>query len=300
MTLPQVADSLAGRMSITELLPLSQTEVHGKPCDFLDRVFQGRAPAIGPIVLADDLVELVSRGGYPEALERTSWARRQKWLLDYSKAIIERDVQHIAKVDQLRHMPKLLRLLAEHSAQLINFSGLGAPLGLSHHTTQKYTGILEQLFLIRSLQPWYHNAIKKIVKTPKLHFLDSGLLAALRNLSPEKLKSGRTQFGALLETFVLAELLKLASWSGRHLEFFHYRDRNDDEVDIVIEDPEGRVVGIEVKASATSGGEDFSGLRKLAGICGKQFTLGLVLYDHDTVVPFAEKMFAVPISSLWG
>jgi predicted AAA+ superfamily ATPase len=299
MTLPQVADSLAGRMALAELLPLAQSELRGEPCDFLERVFAGRAPRVGTVIVGDKLVEMVLAGGYPEALERASWPRRQKWFLDYIKSIIERDVKHVAKVDHLRHMPKLLRLLAEHSAQLANFSSLGAPLGLSHHTTQKYTGILEHLFLIRSLQPWYSNQIKKIVKTPKLHFLDSGLLASLRNLSPEKLQTGRTLFGALLETFVLAELLKLASWSGEHFEFFHFRDRNDNEVDIVIEDGEGRVVGIEVKARATVGGKDFSGMRKLAEICGKKFTLGVVLYDHDTVVPFGEKMFAAPVSSLW-
>lgn len=300
MALPQVADSLAGRMAITELLPLSQSELRGRPGHFLERVFQGKAPSAGTSVVGDKLIETVLAGGYPEALERASWARRQKWFLDYTKAIIERDVKHVAKVDHLRHMPKLLRLLAEHSAQLTNFSSLTAPLGLSNHTVQSYTGVFEKLFLIRSLQPWYHNKIKRIVKTPKLHFLDSGLLAALRNLSPEKLKAGRTPYGAVLETFVLAELLKLASWRDEHFEFFHFRDRKDNEVDIVIEDAEGRVVGIEVKAGATVGGEDFRGMRKLAEVSGKKFRLGVVLYDHDTIVPFGDKMFAVPVSALWG
>lgn len=286
-------------MAIAELLPLAQSELRGKSGDFLERIFRGKAPVTGTTVVGNELVEMVLAGGYPEALQRASWARRQKWLLDYFRAIIERDVKHIAKVDHLRHMPRLLRLMAEHSAQLTNFSSLGAPLDLSHHTTQRYAGIFEQLFLVRPLQPWYRNEIKKIVKTPKLHFLDSGLLAALQNLSPEKLKTRRTPFGALLETFVLAELLKLASWSGGQFGFFHFRDRNGNEVDIVIEDSEGRVVGIEVKASATVGGDDFSGIRKLAEISGKRFRVGLVLYDHDTVVPFGEKKFAAPISSLW-
>jgi uncharacterized protein len=300
MTLPQVADSLAGRMTIAELLPLAQCELRGKSSVFLKRVFQGKAPNVGEVVVADALVQLVLSGGYPEALQRSSWARRQKWHLDYIKALIERDVTHVAKVDHLRHMPRLLRLLAQHSAQLVNYSSLGAPLGLSHHTTQRYTAIFEQLFLIRSLPPWYSNEVKKIVKSAKLHFLDSGLLAALRNLSPEKLKVSRGPFGVLLETFVLAELLKLSSWSGEHFEFSHFRDRYDNEVDIVIEDTDGRLVGIEVKASATVSRDDFSGLRKLAEACGKKFVLGMVLYDHDTVVPFGERLAAVPISGLWG
>ena len=197
-------------------------------------------------------------------------------------------------------MPRLLRVLAQHSGQLANYSNLGAPLGMNHVTTRKYADIIEKLFLIRTLEPWYTNELKRLVKTPKLHFLDSGLLAAMRNLSPVRLQSDRTAFGSLLETFVLGELLKLASWSAERYDFFHFRDRYDNEVDIVIENQDGQVVGIEVKASATVRGDDFAGLRKLAEASGKRFAMGLVLYDHDTVVPFGQRMFAAPISMLWG
>ncbi|MGQ0836486.1 MAG: ATP-binding protein [Gammaproteobacteria bacterium] len=299
MTLPQVADSLAGRMEIAELLPLSQSELRRRPCDFLERVLQGKSPTVGEPVVGAELVRRVVSGGYPEALQRTSWPRRQKWFLDYARAVIERDVRDIAQIEHTRQMPRLLRILAQHSGRLVNYSSIGAPLGIGHVTTQKYTGVLEQLFLIKTLQPWYTNELKRLVKTPKLHFLDSGLLTALRNLSAARLESDRMAFGAMLETFVLAELLKLASWSSERLEFFHFRDRYDNEVDILIEDPRGHVVGIEVKAAATVTGADFSSMRKLAEACGKRFTLGLVLYDHDTVVPFGERLFAAPISTLW-
>jgi predicted AAA+ superfamily ATPase len=300
MTLPQVADSLAGRMAIAELFPLSQCELRSARSHFLERVFQGKSPPLGERVLGPELVDLVLKGGYPEALERTSWARRQKWFLDYMKAIIERDVRQIAKVDHLRQMPRLIRMLAQHSAQLVNYSSLGAPLGMNHVTTQRYTEIFEKLYIVRTLQPWYTNELKRLVKTPKLHFLDSGLLAALRSLSPERVLSDRKPFGAMLETFVLAELLKLATWSQEHFEFYHFRDRYENEVDIVIENHEGQLVGVEVKAGATVVTNDFSGLRKLADASGKRFALGMVLYDHDTVVPFGDRLFAVPLSTLWG
>ncbi len=260
----------------------------------------GPSKLVAAVVIGAELVRTVLSGGYPEARERPSWARRQKWFLDYLKAIIERDVRHVAKVDHLRQMPRLLRILAQHSGQLVNYSGLGAPLAISHVTTQKYVGIFEKLYLLRTLPPWHDNELKRLVKAPKLHVLDSGLLAAVRNLSPERLQSDRTVCGSLLETFVLAELLKLASWSGGHFEFHHFRDRYDNEVDVVIEDQDRQVVGIEVKSSATVTSGDFSGLRKLADACGKRFTLGLVLYDHDTLVPFGERLFAAPISTLWG
>jgi predicted AAA+ superfamily ATPase len=299
MTLSQVADSLAGRIEIADLLPLSQSELRKKPCDFLERVLSGKPPSVGEVAVGADLIETVTAGGYPEALARKSSARRQKWFLDYIRAIIERDVRESSHVEYIRHMPKLLRVLAAHSAQLLNYSSMGASLGIGHVTTQRYTDVLARLFLIRTLQPWYTNELKRIIKTPKLHFLDSGLLAALRNLSPPRLQSDRTAFGPLLETFVLAELLKLSSWSPERLEFYHFRDRYDNEVDIVMEDSRGHVVGIEVKAAATASGGDFSGLRKLAEACGKRFTLGLVLYDHDVLVPFGERLFAAPISTLW-
>jgi uncharacterized protein len=299
MTLPNIADSLAGRMEIADLLPLSQSELHGKRSGFLELVLHGKPPASGAPVIDAELIQRVLSGGYPEALQRTSWSRRQKWLLDYIKAVIERDVHDIAQVEHSRQLPRLLRVLAQHSGQLVN-SKIGSPLGIGHATTQKYTGVLEQLFLVRTLQPWYTNELKRLVKTPKLHFLDSGLLAALRNMSPPKLTAERTPFGAILETFVLAELLKLASWHDERLEFLHFRDRYDYEVDIVIEDQRGHVIGIEVKAAATVTGADFSGLRKLAEACGKRFVLGLVLYDHDTTVPFGERLFASPISTLWN
>ena len=299
MTLSQVADSLAGRIEIADLLPLSQSELRKKPCDFLQRVLSGKPPSVGDVAVGNDLIDRVTAGGYPEAIARKSSARRQKWFLDYIRAVIERDVRDISHVEYIRHMPKLLRVLAAHSAQLVNYSSMGASLGIGHVTTQRYTDVLAHLFLIRTLQPWYTNELKRIIRTPKLHFLDSGLLAALRNLSPTQLQSDRTAFGPLLETFVLAELLKLSSWSPERLEFYHFRDRYDSEVDIVMEDSRGHVVGIEVKAVATVSGADFSGLRKLAEACGKRFIMGLVLYDHDVLVPFGERLFAAPISTLW-
>lgn len=299
MALPKVADSLAGRMEILTLLPLAQSELRERPVDFLDRVLQGKAPAPGERITGAALIERVLAGGYPEALQRKSQPRRRKWHLDYAKAAIERDVREISQIEHVSQMPRLLRVLAQHSAQLINSSAIGAPLGIGHVTTQKYIGVLEQMFLVRTLQPWFTNELKRLVKTPKLHFLDSGLLAALRGVNASRLARDRMALGPLLETFVLAELLKLATWSDEPLEFLHFRDRDGNEVDIVMEDSHGNVVGIEVKASASVGTADFSGLRKLAEACGKRFTLGLVLYDHDVIVPFGERLFAAPISTLW-
>ena len=302
MTLPRVADSLAGRMGIVRLLPLAQAELRGGTArpSFIDMAFEGefRTPA-APMV-GDELVETVLAGGYPEALTRSGWRRRRDWHLDYIEAIMQRDVRDIARIGQLAAMPRLLRVLAEYSGQLVNHSGFGAPLGMNHVTTRKYAGILENLFLVCTLPPWYTNTLKRLTRSPKLHFLDSGLLAALRGITPDRLRRDRTPLGPLLETFVLGELLKLAGWADDRYSFSHFRDKERNEVDIVIEDGTGRIVGVEVKASATVASGDFSGLRRLAGAVGERFVLGLVLHDGERPVPFGERMIAMPVSALWS
>ena len=300
MTVPRVADSLAGRMKVVRLLPLAQAELQGKASTFLETVFEGQAPKIGDAVAGADLIGRVLAGGYPEALTRSKWNRRQEWYLDYVEAIVQRDVRDTAQFEKIPLMPRLLRVLAEHSGQLVNYSGFGAPLGMNHPTTRRYTGVFESLFLVCNLQPWFSNALKRLTKTPKLHFLDAGLLAALRDITPARVRKDKTPFGPVLETFVLGELLKLASWSHDRYEFSHFRDKERNEVDIVIEDRRGRVVGIEVKASATVTARDFAGMRRLSEACGDRFVLGLVLHDHEHVVPFGERMFAAPISALWA
>lgn len=301
MALPRIADSLAGRMEIIRLLPLAQSEILSQPASgFIETLFAGKAPKPGPLRIGGDLVDLVLAGGYPEAIARKSWTRRQDWYANYVEAIVERDVRDIANIDQLDRMPRLLRALAAHAGQLINHAGVGASLDLNHVTTQKYTGIFEQLFLVRTLPPWHNNALKRLTKKPKLHFLDAGLLAALIGLTPAKVAADRSTFGAILETFVFSEVLKLVGWSDRRLTLTHFRDKELDEVDIVLEDREGRIVGLEVKSAATVRAEDFSGLRKLEAAAGQRFAFGAVLYDHEQAIGFGDRMAAVPLSSLWS
>lgn len=299
-TVPAIADSLAGRMAVVSLLPFAQSEIHATPGRFLDRLFAGEELTIGEgPMFGDDLLNTILKGGYPEVLRRPTPARRTAWLEDYVSLILDRDVRDIANIDQLDRLPRLLDVLAEHAGQLVNHSSFGSALGLSSVTAQKYVAILERLFLVRTLAPWSNNRLSRLVKTPKLHFVDTGLLASLREDDLETLRRDRTRFGALLESFVVSELLKLASWSDRHLSFSHYRTKDQDEVDVVIEDRRGRIVGIEVKASATVRSEDFRGLRQLQEAVGDRFVRGLVLHDHDRVTPFAEKLQAAPLSVLW-
>lgn len=304
MAMPLVADSLAGRLEVITLLPFAQAELASTPGHFLDRLFDGHGlPDVGSPVVGEALVDLVLKGGYPEALRRASVGRRQAWLLDYVALILDRDVRDIANIDQLDRMPRLLNILAAHAGQLVNHSSCGAALGLTSPTAQKYTGILERLFLLRQIPPWSNNAVNRLTKTPKLHFLDTGLLAALRSATADQLKKDpspeRANWGPLLENFVVSEVFKLITWSDKRLRVSHFRSKNQDEVDLVIEDPQGRVVGIEVKASATVRNADLRGLRQLQAATGDKFVQGIVLHDHDRITPFDAQLHAGPISLLW-
>lgn len=155
------------------------------------------------------------------------------------------------------------------------------------------------MFLLRRVTPWSANRLSRIVKTPKLQFLDSGLLCSLAGLTEAVVERDRTRFGPALESYVFGELLKLASWSDGDYDVFTYRDKDQVEADFVIEDRAGSVVGLEVKAAATVTRDDFGGLRRLATLAGKPFAAGLVLYDGVETVPVGDKLWAVPISTLW-
>jgi predicted AAA+ superfamily ATPase len=300
MTIPKVADSLAGRMEVVRLFPLSLAYIFGTKTIFIDQAFARKAPNADKMIVGDDLTRNVLSGGYPEALGRARWSRKQDWYHGYLDAIVQRDVRDVAQIEQLAIMPKLMSALAEHAGQLVNYTGIGAGLDLNHVTTQKSVSVYESLYLVHTLQPWFTNRLKRLTKSPKLHFLDAGLLAAMRDILPDQVRKDKTSFGAILETFVVSELRKIASWSEQRCTFSHFRDKDKNEVDIVLENRRGEVVGIEVKSSATVSAADFSGMRKLADACGEKFVQGMVLYDHDKVVPFGENMFAAPLSCLWG
>jgi predicted AAA+ superfamily ATPase len=299
LTLPTVFDSLAGRMEVVTLLPLAQPELQRTSSRFIDQAFAGKVPDVLEAATGEKLVRWVLRGGYPEMLRRADPARRRNWARDYIAAIVQRDVRDISSIERLDVLPRLMRILAQHSGQLTNFTQLGGQIGLDEKTARKYLGVLEQLFLVRRLDPCHSNRLSRLLKTPKLHFLDSGLLAALLGVTPERVASDRAVMGVLLETFVFTEVLKLVTASERQIALYHYRDKDKNEVDIVIEDESGGVVGLEIKSSATVRPADFAGLRKLAAAAGRKFRLGVVLHDGDAVIGFGEHLCAAPLSCLW-
>jgi uncharacterized protein len=300
LALPRASESLAGRMETVNLLPLSQLEIHGGRATFLSKAFAGGLPKLPPLRSNDDLVNIVLSGGYPEMRRRKTFARRQAWAREYLKSLLQRDVREIADIEKLDGMSRLFRMLAHHSGGLVNFAEASGRIGLDEKTARKYLLVFEHLYVLRRVEPWLRNRLNRLVKTPKLHFLDSGLLSTTLGVTAARIANDRTILGPLLEAFVFSEFLKQTQWFDEDCALYHFRDRDQNEVDIVAETSAGAVIGIEVKGTATVSPVDFKGLRKLAEACGKQFKLGVVLYDGNHTVPFGERMFAAPVRCLWA
>lgn len=300
LLLPKLSESLAGRMEILTLWPLSQGEIEGAEESFIDAAFSE-----GSVSLRDEargtseLIERLLRGGYPEALGRRSEVRRQAWFGSYVTTILQRDVRDLSNIEGLTELPRLLSLLAARVASLVNYAELSRSASMPQSTLKRYISLLQATFLVHTLPAWSGNLGKRLVRSPKLLLCDTGLISGLQGLNAGRLASEPNLVGPLLENFVAMELMKQSAWSRTKPRLFHFRTQTGQEVDVVLEDAAGRVVGIEVKASATVGARDFNGLRALAEASGEQFRRGIVLYTGRSSIPFSKNLYALPVSSLW-
>ena len=308
LLVPALADSLAGRMEVVRLHPLSQAELArpGVPGDrgeaasgFLDALFGDGYSVAAARRLGPELGERIAAGGYPAALARPPGERRARWYTNYLDAVVQRDARDMARISRLDALARLLEVAAGQTGRLFNMSRLAAPFQLSLPTIRDYLVLLERLFLVERLAPWHSNRLKRLVKTPKLHIGDVGLACALLGADADSLRADRALLGQLTETFVYQELRRQAGAHRTDLRFFHFRDKDGTEVDIVIEGRRGRVAGVEVKAGSTVTDADFRGLRKFAAATGERFATGVVLYDGEISAGFGHRLAAVPIRRLW-
>ena len=299
MVLPRVADSLAGRLEVINLFPLSECEIQNKTSTFLTKLLNSEVPQSKDIRIRDELLEKVCKGGFPEALERTDSNRRMAWFQQYITSIIQKDLSELADIEHLNVMAKLVHIFSNQIGQLLDYTSVAKSLELPRQTVKRYLELLKQLFIFQELPAWHSNQNKRLIKTPKIHIVDSGLLCGLNRITNEKLKTDRQQFGRILENYIFCELQKMASWLDEPLYFYHYRDKDKVEVDVVIETVTGDVIGIEIKAGATIGKADFQGLMRLEKAAGDKFKMGVVLYDGDHSNQFTEKIYSVPLGSMW-
>ncbi len=298
LSLPRLSESLAGRMEIHTLWPFSQGEISSVRETFIDRVFAGElsAPTVRP---EQTIIERICVGGYPEARKRKT-ARRHAWFDSYLEAIMQRDIRDLANIERLSEVPRLLALLASRAGQLVNNADLSRSLGIPQTTLKRYMALLETTFILRFLPAWFTNIGKRLTKAPKLLLTDTGLLVHLLGIDGDRLRTDRTLFGHVLENFAAMEVVKQLGWSDRRCRLYHFRTETGAEVDLVLEDSAGGLVGIEVKSAVTLRNEDIRGLAALAGIAGPRFVRGIVLYTGTEIVPFGKRLHAVPISQLWA
>jgi uncharacterized protein len=293
-------DALPGRMETIELWPLSQGEIEEKPDGFVDAIF-----ALGPRLSLTstagrvDYIDRITRGGFPEAIARTA-RRRERFLDSYVSDLINRDVVQLSEIERGPEMRALTRLVAARSGQLLVPGTLGNQLGrLPQPTIKRYLGLLEEVFLIKRVPAWSRNLSSRAIATPKVAMVDSGIAANLLGLDTESLRQPTSPLGPLLEGFVAMEIARQLTWSRQRAELYHYRTKDKVEVDIVLENRQGQVVGIDVKAASTVKSEDFRGLQHLADRLGDDLRVGVVLYTGHQTLPFGPRFRAVPVSALW-
>lgn len=286
-------------MEIIPLFPFSAGELTGKREGFVQRLFDGTIAKSKPTFRKDDLAARLVRGGYPEAVQHEAQDRRAAWFASYISTILQRDVRDLARVDGLHALPNLLKLLAARASGLLNLADVGRDAGLPHTTLTRYLALLETVFLVHRLPAWSPNLGKRLVKAPKLHLVDTGLACHLVGADERRLENDRSLLGRMLETFVVGELRKQLSWTEPRATLCHFRTAGGSEVDVVLEKADGSVAGVEVKASATVAASDFAALQELRDQLGQRFCAGVVLYVGEQIVPFGDKLWLVPLPSLW-
>lgn len=300
LLLPQLSDSLAGRMRIVTLWPLSQGEIDGASEGFIERVFsEGPVLPFKGVTSRDELAARLVRGGFPEPVRLPEGEVRDAWMRDYVTTLLERDVREIAAIGDRVALPRLLRLLAIRSGTLMNASDLSRATGIARATLERYVALLTKVFAVQFVPAWAGDVGRRLVKAPKVLFTDPGIAAHLSGVDAGRLLGDPDRLGPLLETFVGAELVKQLAWQTERFELLHYRDGQGNEVDWVIEDARGGLVGIEVKATSSPSAHDVKGLRAFASAVGTRFRRGIVLHTGSTAAPVGEGLWALPIDSLW-
>lgn len=305
--LPAAAQALTGRMHSVTVYPLSQGELADVRENLVEALFEDPSRLVSDARASETsrmrYIELISAGGFPLAVARTG-AARGRWFDDYVTQSLERDVLELAKVRQRERLPRLLRGLAGQTAQMLNVANAAREVRMDEKTAESYTRLLEAVFLVHRLPAWGTTLRSRVSARPKIHVLDYGVAARLLRLSPAKLERldppTLTQFGHLLETFVVAEVLKQVSWLDGIAGVGHWRTHDGDEVDLVVERDDGAIIAFEVKASGRATGDAFRGLRHLRAAAGDAFIAGVGLYLGPSSYRVDDRLYAMPVDRLWS
>ncbi len=298
LLLPRLADTLAGRMEIVELWPFSQGEMGRTKDCLVDLLFRGNAEWKTGLMAKGDYLELVVRGGYPEAVARNNSTRRSRWFDAYVTTLIARDVKELADIDRLEDLRRILGLIAARSGSLLNLESLSMDTGIPRTSMRRYVALLETAFVVSRVAAWSGSRTTRLIRTPKIFVRDTGLASHLLGVNRGSALTDEMA-GPLVETFALMEIARQIGWSEERPKMFFLRTKDGTEVDAVLEAPDGRIAGVEIRLAATVRERDFTGLRYLAARAGRRFATGAVLYTGREPLPFGPRFWALPMSALW-
>lgn len=300
LSMPKLADSLAGRMIVHTLWPLSQGEIRGRQEGFLNWVFgDSKIPSVKSRVEQGELLDIIVRGGYPRSVLAEDDLDRKEWLGAYITAILQKDVRELANIDRLRDLPHILAVLARRVGNLLNLADVSRITGLNQVTLKRYYTLLRMVFLVVEVPAWFANKNRGLAKSPKIYLNDTALVCYFKNLNRDSFVHDRMLLGAVLENFVVMELKKQLTWSELFLSLYHFRTKAGYEVDMVLEGDNKSIVGIEVKASTRIKEEDLFGMKKLMEIAGEKFLKGIIFYTGSQALSLGDNCYALPINFLW-
>ena len=302
----KIKESLAGRMVSFNLFPLSYSEINNRDINIIDKLFSENFNNFDinfENINKEEFISAVINGGYPEVYNLPIKAKKA-WYDFYIKARITKDIATIENVqlDTISHLSKLLKVLAGQVGSLVNYKNIANSIGIADKTVSKYIGLLEALYIIKLVPSYSNNILKKVVKSPKVQFIDSGLASFLLNASVESSMIGKNNhLGNLVETFVYTELIKHQSYANENIEIYHFRDQQKKEVDFVLESSSGDIVALEIKSGSNIKSEHFKGLVALAKTMKNINFKGIVLYGGDQILPYKVddyQFWAIPLKVL--
>jgi predicted AAA+ superfamily ATPase len=307
-TLPQAGQALTGRVDILEVLPLAQAEIDGATgSPMISRLLDGADVSLGTAPSTTTRVDYAHRitsGGMPVVLRRPPGPSRSRWFASYLNLVIERDVLELSRVRQREMLPRLLRVLAARSGQLLNITGTAATVGMEKTSAENYLKLLEAVFLVMRLPAWGTTLGSRVARQPKVHLVDSGVMAWLLGLTPAKIASNDpaalTEYGHLVETFAVGEILRQVTWSDAPVMVGHFRTTEANEVDLVLERDDGMVFAFEIKAGTRVDQSDLAGIRALRSRVGDRLAAAVVMYTGALTFRFDDGTMVLPLDALWS
>jgi len=301
LTLPIIGDSLAGRAKYARLRPLTIGEILGYKPSFLEKAFNRDFPGKITGYDKEHIVDMAFRGGYPEAVAINVHKHRKDWHKDYLNTILTRDLKDIANIRRQDDLQSLVGILASWSAKFMELTQITAALSINKITLDSYINTLISMYMFEKVPPWLKTDYERVGKRPKFYATDTGIMTSILGWEQKEVIMNNDRSGKLIETFIFQELAAQIDTDNKY-NLYQYRDRQDREIDFLIEREDGVLLGIEVKAGHSVSKDDFRAQYWFQEnlLKNKKTYTGIILYSGERTVPFEENMLAVPTAALWS